>query len=38
MLFYLNTIKIDINKQIESSNILNSATIVFYHLNYLKKK
>ena len=32
------TVKIDINKNIESLNISNSAAIVFHHLNYLKKK
>jgi len=31
-------VKIDINKNIESLNISNSAAIVFHHLNYLKKK
>ena len=31
-------LKIDINKKIESLNISNSATIVFHHLSYLKKK
>jgi len=31
-------VKIDINKKIESLNISNSATIVFHHINYLKKK
>tara|TARA_B100001175_G_C19393800_1_gene582789 strand:- start:737 stop:1069 length:333 start_codon:yes stop_codon:yes gene_type:complete len=30
-------VKIDINKNIESLNISNSAAIVFHHLNYLKK-
>ena len=30
-------VKIDINKKIESLNISNSASIVFHHLNYLKK-
>jgi 23S rRNA (guanosine2251-2'-O)-methyltransferase len=30
-------VKIDINKDIESLNISNSAAIVFHHLNYLKK-
>ena len=31
-------VKIDINKDIESLNISNSAAIVFHHLDYLKKK
>jgi 23S rRNA (guanosine2251-2'-O)-methyltransferase len=31
-------VKIDINKQVESLNISNSAAIVFHHLNYLQKK
>jgi len=31
-------VKININKKIESLNISNSATIVFHHINYLKKK
>ena len=31
-------VKIEINKKIESLNISNSATIVFHHLSYLKKK
>ena len=30
-------VKIDINKDIESLNISNSAAIVFHHLSYLKK-
>ena len=30
-------VKIDINKDVESLNISNSAAIVFHHLNYLKK-
>ena len=30
-------VKININKKIESLNISNSASIVFHHLNYLKK-
>jgi len=30
-------VKININKDIESLNISNSAAIVFHHLNYLKK-
>ena len=30
-------VRIDINKNIESLNISNSASIVFHHLNYLKK-
>ncbi len=30
--------KIDINQEIESLNISNSAAIVFHHLSYLKKK
>ncbi|WP_075501302.1 23S rRNA (guanosine(2251)-2'-O)-methyltransferase RlmB [Candidatus Pelagibacter communis] len=30
-------VKIDINKKIESLNVSNSATIVFHHLNYIKK-
>ena len=29
-------VKIDINKEVESLNISNSAAIVFHHLNYLK--
>ena len=29
--------RIDINKNIESLNISNSATVAFHHLNYLKK-
>ena len=29
-------VRIDINKNIESLNISNSASIVFHHLNYLK--
>tara|TARA_Y100001935_G_scaffold34874_1_gene27909 strand:- start:72 stop:815 length:744 start_codon:yes stop_codon:yes gene_type:complete len=31
-------VKIDINKNIESLNISNSAAIVFHHLSFLKKK
>ena len=31
-------VKIDINDEIESLNISNSAAIVFHHLSYLKKK
>ena len=31
-------VKIDMNKDIESLNISNSAAIVFHHLSYLKKK
>ena len=31
-------VKININNEIESLNISNSAAIVFHHLNYLKKK
>ena len=31
-------VKIDINQNIESLNISNSAAIVFHHLSYLKKK
>ena len=31
-------VKIDINKNVESLNISNSAAIVFHHLGYLKKK
>ncbi len=31
-------VKIDINDKIESLNISNSASIVFHHLNYIKKK
>mgnify|MGYP001269272446 FL=1 len=31
-------VKININKEIESLNISNSAAIVFHHLSYLKKK
>ena len=30
-------VRIDINKNIESLNIANSAAIAFHHLNYLKK-
>ena len=30
-------VKININKEIESLNISNSAAIVFHHINYLKK-
>jgi len=30
-------VKIDINKDVESLNISNSAAIVFHHLNFLKK-
>ena len=30
-------VKIDINKDVESLNISNSAAIVFHHLRYLKK-
>ena len=31
-------VRIDINKNIESLNISNSAAVVFHHLSYLKKK
>ena len=31
-------VKININEDIESLNISNSAAIVFHHLSYLKKK
>ena len=31
-------VKININSEIESLNISNSAAIVFHHLNYIKKK
>ena len=31
-------VRININKNIESLNISNSAAIVFHHINYLKKK
>ena len=31
-------VKIDINKNVESLNISNSAAIAFHHLSYLKKK
>jgi 23S rRNA (guanosine2251-2'-O)-methyltransferase len=31
-------VKIDINSEIESLNISNSAAIVFHHLSYIKKK
>ena len=31
-------VKININKDIESLNISNSAAIVFHHLRYIKKK
>jgi len=31
-------VKIDINKDVESLNISNSAAIVFHHLSYLKKR
>ena len=31
-------VKIDINKNVESLNISNSAAIVFHHLSYLKKR
>jgi 23S rRNA (guanosine2251-2'-O)-methyltransferase len=31
-------VKININKEVESLNISNSAAIVFHHLSYLKKK
>ncbi len=30
-------VRIDINKNVESLNISNSAAIVFHHINYLKK-
>ena len=33
-----SSFKIDINKDIESLNISNSAAIVFHYLSYLKKK
>ena len=32
------SVKININKNVESLNISNSAAIVFHHLSYLKKK
>ena len=31
-------VKININQEIESLNISNSAAIVFHHLDYLRKK
>ena len=31
-------VKIDINDEIESLNISNSAAIVFHHLSFLKNK
>ena len=31
-------VKIDINKDVESLNISNSAAIVFHHINFLKNK
>ncbi len=31
-------VKIDINKNVESLNISNSAAIVFHHINFIKKK
>jgi len=31
-------VKIEINKNVESLNISNSAAIAFHHLNYLKKR
>ena len=31
-------VRIDINKDIESLNISNSAAIVFHHLSYINKK
>ena len=31
-------VKIDINENIESLNISNSAAIVFHHLSFIKKK
>ena len=31
-------VKININKDIESLNISNSAAIVFHHINFLKNK
>ena len=31
------SVRIDINKNVESLNISNSASIVFHHLNYIKK-
>ena len=31
-------VKININKDVESLNISNSAAIVFHHLSFLKKK
>ena len=31
-------VKINMNKNIESLNISNSAAIVFHHLSYLKKR
>ena len=30
-------LRIDINKNVDSLNISNSAAIVFHHLSYLKK-
>ena len=30
-------VRININKKVESLNISNSASIVFHHINYLKK-
>ena len=32
------SVKIDINKNIESLNISNSASIVFHHINQYKNK
>jgi 23S rRNA (guanosine2251-2'-O)-methyltransferase len=31
------SVKININKKVESLNISNSAAIVFHYLNYIKK-
>ena len=31
------SVRIDIDKNVESLNISNSASIVFHHLNYIKK-
>ena len=33
-----SSIKIDINKNVESLNISNSAAVVFHYLNNLRKK
>ena len=32
------SVRIDIDKNVESLNISNSASIVFHHLNYIKKE